>query len=62
MQALECDVFREQGRDAEIFRVNYLWLGTCLCVTLSENYRVNNLVVLVEYRQHQPDRTGRYGV
>lgn len=26
----------EQGRDAEICRVNYLWVGTCLCVRCSQ--------------------------
>ena len=47
---------------AEICRVNYLWYGHACVSGVLRNYRVNNLVVYVENRQHQPDRTRRYGV
>ena len=29
-------MFREQGRDAEICRDNYLWFGICLCIICSQ--------------------------
>ena len=59
MLALKSDAFLERQKFVAIIISG---MGHACVSGVLRNYRANNLVVYVENRQHQPDRTRRYGV
>ena len=59
MLALKSDAFLERQKFVALIISG---MGHARVSGALRNYRANNLVVNVENRQHQPDRTRRYGV
>lgn len=59
MLALKSDAFWERQKFVALIISGK---GHACVSGVLRNYRANNLVVYVENRQHQPDRTRRYGV
>lgn len=59
MLALKSDAFLERRKFVALIISG---MGHACVSGVLRNYRANNLVVYVENRQHQPDRTRRYGV